>query len=349
MLRATGDDLACAIQYLQAENRILRSKLPDRITVTPAERTELVRLGRVLGDAIKSLISIVSPRTFLRWLHDADGRAAKPKAAPKPKPGRPATEQEIVELILRLARENSWGSTRILGELKKLGVRRIARSTVAKILRDHGLEPGPKRGPGSWHDFLMRHAATLWCSDFLSVKTVTLGGVVDMYLLFFLHLGTRRVYLAGITAQPDRNWVTQQARNFALHLDEQGLEITHLIIDHDTKYVAEFDAVLEAEGAEVKRVGPCLPDMNAHAERFCQSLRLECLDHFIFFGEDHLRHVVSHYLAHYLSERPHQGVGNRVLSESESDEESVLLPFPGGVKCQERLGGLLKHYYRAAA
>jgi putative transposase len=104
---------------------------------------------------------------------------------------------------VKLARENGWGYTRILGELRKLGIRTICRSTVVNILKDEGLDPGPKRGAGTWDEFVKRHAATLWACDFLSVRSVTMGGIVELYLLFFLHVGSRRVIVSAPTANPD--------------------------------------------------------------------------------------------------------------------------------------------------
>jgi hypothetical protein len=108
-----------------------------------ARAQRLIEYGRPLGTTIKYLIGIVSPRTFLRWL------GAEPPSSPKlGKPGRPRTEVEIRDLVLRLARETGWGYTRILGELKKLGVRAICRSTVINILKEHGLDP-PREEPSS--------------------------------------------------------------------------------------------------------------------------------------------------------------------------------------------------------
>ena len=195
--------------------------------------------------------------------------------------------------------------TRILGELKKLGIGTVCRSTVVNILNEAGLDPGPKRGEGTWSDFLKRHSATLWAADFLSVKSWTANGIVDLYLLFFIHVGTRRVIISNPTTSPNSEWVTQQARNASMTMDDWKLPITHLIIDHDTKFTDHFDAVFEAEGAVIKRVGPLAPNMNAYAERFVQTLRVECLDHFVICGEKHLQHLVKEFSAHYHEERPH--------------------------------------------
>ena len=132
-------------------------------------------------------------------------------------------------------------------------------------------------------------------------------------------------------------------------MDYWDLPITHLFIDHDTKFTDHFDAVFEAEGAEVKRVGPLAPNMNAYAERFVQTLKSECLAHFVILGEKHLRHLCTQFVAHYHCERPHQGRGNVPLSVTEPDDPPVLQFSTGKVECRERLGGLLRHYSRGAA
>jgi putative transposase len=341
---ATDKALAEYLEYLKAENRILRSKLPARVPVTPAERERLVKLGKPLGKAIKDLITIVSPRTFLRWANGETPARADQQPA---KRGRPATPVDVKELILKLARESGWGYTRILGELKKLGVRKVARSTVVKILKDNGLEPGPQRGEGSWADFLKRHATTLWACDFFTVKVWTKAGLVDFFVLFFLQVGSRRVYLANVTPHPDRDWVTQQARNFAMTLDEITDKPRFLIRDRDTKFVASFDTVMKAEEIEVIKTAIRAPNQNAYAERFVQTVRQECLDHFLICGEKHLRHLLTEFLAHYHRERAHQGLDNRPPVATPPPES----PGPVSVEkivCTERLGGLLKHYQRAA-
>ncbi len=317
------------------------------MAVTPAERQRLVRLGRPLGAKVKDLVTIVSPRTFARWLSGATRAPAKTTADTGRKPGRPRTPDDVRELVLRLARETGWGYTRILGELRKLGVRNISRQTIVNILKEAGLDPSPERKRGTWADFVNRHAAALWACDFLGVKTWTAAGLVDVYLLVFVHVGTRRAFVAGITARPDAAWVTQQACNASMQFADWTLPATHLLIDHDTKFVPGFDAVFAADGTEVKRVGPRAPNMNAHVERVIQTLRVECLDHFCVLGERHLHHLVSSYLVHYNEERPHQGVSNVPLTGAGPDPPDTL-PFPSAVVCRQRLGGLLKSYARAA-
>jgi putative transposase len=337
---ATDDERILQNQYFKVENRILRNKLPKRISVTPQERRLLLRFGKPLGSAIQQLVSIVAPRTFLRWLHEAKPTAPKARDGP----GRPPTEEAICELVLKFARETGWGYTRILGELKKLGIANIARSTVANILRANGFDTGPKRGEATWADFVARHAGTLWACDFFSKKVWTLGGLTEVFVLFFIHVGSRRVHIAGLTAKPGPGCVTEKAldvcREF-VGLDEQP---PFLLRDMDGKFPKEFDAVFKQAGVEVIPVGPRAPNLNAFAERFVLSIKSECLDHFVVFGEQHLRHLIDEYVIHYLEVRPHQGLENSLITEP-SEAPDTASP----VICQERLGGLLKHFYRRAA
>ena len=201
LARATENELVRYIEYLKGENRILRSKLPKRIAVTPAERTRLVKLGKPLGSAIKELIIVVSPRTFARWV---SGNSSK--GTPR-KPGRPRKPEEIRQLIVQMAKDTGWGYKRILGELEKLRIRNISRSTVARILKEHGFDPGPKRGHGTWHEFVQRHSKTLWATDFFTKKVWTPRGLVEYYVLFFIHIDTRRVHVAEghIRLSPERD------------------------------------------------------------------------------------------------------------------------------------------------
>jgi len=269
LARATEPELARMIEYLKAENRILRSKLPKRVTCTPAERARLVELGRKVGPAIKDLITIVHPRTFARWV------SGEKKGTARRKPGRPRTPEAIRELVIRMAQENGWGLGRILGELKKLGIRKVCKSTVRNILKEHGFDPGPKRGEGSWDEFIKMHAKTLWACDFLSVKAWTLGGLVEYFVLFFIQPGTRRVHIAGITANPDGVWMAQQARNLCMFFDDWPDKSEHIVCDRDTKFTQQFEAILESDDIELKRTAVRAPNQDVYAERFAQTIQQE--------------------------------------------------------------------------
>src|SRR5262249_37029360 len=156
------------------------------------------------------------------------------------------------------------------------------------ILKEHGLDPGPRRGEGTWSEFIKRHADTLWACDFFSKKVWTRNGLVDVFVLFFIHVGMRRVHVMGMTPNPDEVWMAQQARNALMIFAEQSVKFEYVIMDMDSKFTAQFRATLEADELEVVRVGPRKPNLNAYAERFVQTIRQECLDHFVCFGVDHL-------------------------------------------------------------
>ena len=139
------------IEFLKVENGILRSRLPKKTKFSYSERQKILRFGKPLGAAIRRVITITSYQSFRRWLKEEN---------PKPSPkitlrGRPRTKKEIQDMILRMARENAWGYTRILAELKKLNIKSISRNTVKNILKAHGIEPVPERGTDSWDAFSM--------------------------------------------------------------------------------------------------------------------------------------------------------------------------------------------------
>ena len=170
---------------------------------------------------------------------------------------------------------------------------------------------------------------------------------MDVFLLFFLHVGSRRVFLADLSARPDAVWVRQQAQNAVHRFAAEPIPPQILLRDYDAKFTAEFDGILQSAGVVVKKVGPRAPDLNAHIERWGRSLQEECLDHFVVFGEDHLRYLVDQYLAHYHLERHHQALQNETLTPPTFPLPG-LRSIPDGVGCAERLGGLLKHFYLRA-
>ena len=138
--------------------------------------------------------------------------------------------------------------------------------------------------------------------------------------------------------------MAQQARNFHILTADESEKPSHLIHDFDTKFTKQFDALVEADGAAVVKVGPAAPNLNSHAERWVQSIKHECLNYFIVFGEEHLRYLVTEYLAHYLQERPYQGLDNLPLTIAAAEPAGK-----GEIVCHERLGELLKHYERKVA
>ncbi|UUO05345.1 integrase core domain-containing protein [Blastopirellula sp. J2-11] len=321
---STQKELAAQIRYLKVENEVLRSKLPRRISVTAQEKNRLVKFGGKLGQAVHEIVTIVAPSTILRWIRESK----TPVGVKQVRKGRPRTKEEIRELIIRFARENDWGYTRIMGELKKLGIKPPSRNTVKNILKENGLEPGPERGEGTWDEFLKMHAATLWQCDFCAKRVLTLKGWRDLYLLIFLHVESRQVYIAPSTFHPNEEWVVGQAKAFQEHAKSEGLAVGTLMRDRDTKFQPAFDAVIESAGAEVKVGAFRSPNTNAFVERFIQTIQQECLDHFVVFGEQHMDHLVKEFVEFYHEERPHQGKENELLtSNDESQPECPLDRF----------------------
>ena len=250
--------------------------------------------------------------------------------------------------LIRFAWETDWGYTRMKGELIKLGLPGVGRTTIQNILKREGCDPGPGRGPTTWDDFIARHAKTLWAADFLSVKAWTSKGLRQMHLLAFIHIETRRVWVSPCTFHPNRDWVAQQARNFLMHMESAGLPGDLLLRDRDGKFAPIFDVILRSSGVEVKKLPVRSPNLNAFAERFVQTLKHECLEHFVIFGHKHLDYLVSTFIDYYHTQRPHQSKGNRPLLKL-VEPPPALPNTVGEVFCEERLGGLLKHYYRQAA
>ena len=180
----------------------------------------------------------MTPRTLPRW-HKALVR--RKWRQPVGRRGRPSLPAEVRELVLRLARENPrWGHRRICGELAKLGFR-VSATSIRRLLAQAKLEPAPRRDGPSWREFLHAQAASIVACDFFTVESLFLR---RYYALFFIAHGSRRVWLAGCTANPSGRWVTQQARNLGLDFSEQGVRF--LIRDRDSKYSGPFDEIFRS-------------------------------------------------------------------------------------------------------
>lgn len=340
LTKSTQRDLAKQVQFLKVENQILRAKLPKRISLQPWERQRLLKFGQPLHSAIYSLITIVSPRTFARWVLDAN-RNRRPC-----KRGRPPLVP-LRDLIVKIAAETGWGCTRVLGELRKLTRRKCSRQFVVNVMREHGFEPGPKRSESTWHQFIAMHAKTLWQCDFFSKKVITLTGVREFFILAFIHVGTRRVFVCPATTNPTEEWCRGQAIAFCRHARSQGIPAELVFHDRDSKFGKAFDAELARRGVQGNRIPYQSPNLQAYIERWIQTIQVECLDHFIVLGETHLDFLVTEFVRHFQHQRPHQGVGNVLLFESPAPPESV--PSTSEIRCEKSLGGLLKHYHRKAA
>jgi putative transposase len=263
---------------------------------------------------------------------------------------KPERQQRSVSFLPFKHRQNGadgaggrWGYTRIRGALRNLG-HEIGRNTIKRILAENGFDPAPlRKQPMSWETFLKAHWGAIAATDFFSVEVLTRTGLVRYFVLFILDLRSRRVEIAGIARRPDGEWMKQIARNLTDAEDGFLNGARYLIHDRDPLFTDAFRALLELSDVKTVKLPARSPDLNAYAERFVLSIRSECLDQIIPLGERHLRKAVREYTEHYHAERNHQGRGNELI-ETPCEEPNM----DGTVECQERLGGVLKYYRRAA-
>jgi hypothetical protein len=223
----------------------------------------------------------------------------------------------------------------------------VSDQTVGNILRRYGIAPAPKRSQTTtWKQFLATHMAVLAGSDFFTVEVLTWRGLATYYVLFFLHLETRRVTLGGITRHPTETWMEQVARNAIDEASGHLHHIRYVLHDRDTKFCASFRTTLTSGGVKCIVLPARSPDLNAFAERWVRSVKEECLSKLILFGERALQRAIAEFIQHYHSERNHQGKGNVLLFPSSNDTRSN---GRAGLQCRERLGGLLNYYFARAA
>jgi transposase InsO family protein len=333
---ATDKDVELIV--LRHQVRILERQV-RRVRYRPADRAVLAALSRLLPrDRWQAFL--VTPATLLRWHREAGLRKWRAWRRQRG-PGGPPMSPELVELIVRLGRENrSWGCVRVQGELRKLGIR-LGATSVRRVLRRHGLGPAPRRGP-TWAEFLKARANGILATDFFTVDTVFFK---RLYVLFAIEHATRWVHLLGVTEHPGNSFVTQAARNLVGDLEEKRHPMKFLIRDRDAKFTASFDEVFSLAAIRVVKGPVRSPRANAYAERFVRTVRAECLDWTFVLGRCHLHAVLREYLAHYNAERPHRGLGLGVPSGRAPPEP----PAPLSVHRHDVLGGLIHEYRTVAA
>ena len=255
---------------------MLKEKLGKRrILLNDDQRRRLAVKGKILGrKRLQEVGTLFTPDTILRW-HQILIAKKWDYSERRKSVGRPPVSQEIIDLVLRFARENpTWG----------------------------------------------------------------------YYLLFVMEVATRRVHFAGCTPNPNEAWMKQIARELTNFEDGFLNGKRYLLMDRDAKFCPAFKDILENEGVNPVPLPPKSPNLNAHLERYFGSLKSECLDKMIFFGEKSLRNAVREYVAHHHGERNHQGLGNRIIAPGDEVGQAA-----GEIHCRERLGGLLRYYYRTAA
>ena len=330
--RADAKDIEIAV--LRHQLTVLRRQVA-RPRYTPADRMLLATLARFLPRDRWSAF-LVTPATLLRWHRDLVRRRW---TYPNTRIRR-GLDQDTIELVLRLARENPrWGYLRIVGEARKLGVR-VSATSVRNILRRHRLGPAPRRRGGpTWAQFLRSQAPGVLACDLFSVETVTL---TRLYVLFVIAVDRRRVWIAGITAHPTQAWMTQRARELLIDLGEQASRFRLLLRDRDTKFSTAFDAVFTADGIRVVKTPVRAPRANSYAERWVRTVRTEATDWILIRGPRHLDRVLTEYVDFYNTARPHRAL-----------ELQPPLPGPPAdprrpVQRTDHLGGLIHDYHRAA-
>jgi putative transposase len=333
-----ADQRQQAVADLVDENRILRAHLRGRVRLTDEERRRLAVHGHRLGRRrLGQVATIVTPDTILRWHRQLIAR----KWTYATRPGRRGVLAEIRRLIIRMAEENpTWGYTRIQGALKNVG-HRVGRSTIARILKAHGLPPVPDR-PTSWQTFLRAHWGAIAGADFFTTEVWTWRGLVTYYTVFVIDLASRRIQIVGSTPHPGDLFMRQVGRT--LTAAEVGLLRDHrvLICDRDQKWSREVRRLLNEAGLRVVQTPLQAPNANAYAERFVRSIKEECLDRIIPIGERHFRRALTEFVDHYHRERNHQGLDNALI------DDSTCRPTGRRIRRRPRLGGLLNYYERAA-
>ena len=331
---------------LRHQVEILKRQLKQTPRVSRSEKLPLAVLTARLKvthqyttKQLRNTIRLFQPETVLRWHRDMV--RWKWRYSNKSKGGRPRTRAEIEQLVVRLARKNArWGYGKIEGELLKLGIE-IGETTVVEILERHHIPPSPERiASVSWRHLMNHYKEQLIACDFFTVETVFLQTI---YVLFIIEIGTRRVHLAGCTAHPRAQWVTQQARHFVWTLQDEDRAVRFLIHDRDKAFAESFDTVFRSEHIKVIHTPVRAPNANAFAERWVRTVREECLDHLLIINQAHLTRVLREFIDYYNRARPHQGLKQQIPIAAPTSRNT------GTIRRRDVLGGIIHDYYRVAA
>jgi transposase InsO family protein len=320
---------------------VLRRQV-GRVRYQRADRLWLAALSRLIPRRRWGEVFAVTPATLLAWHRRLVTR--KWDYTSRRRPGRPPTAAALRKLVIRIAMDNpAWGHRRVQGELVRLG-HSIAASTVWQILQDAGMDPAPRRSGPTWKQFLSAQAHGILAADFVHVDTVLLRRI---YALIVIEHGTRRVHLAGITANPDAAWTTQAARNFLLDLGQLTTSVKFLIRDRAGQFTGSLDAVFTAAGIRILASPPQAPRANAICERIIGTLRRELFDRSLIVNEHHLGRVLTEYLLHYNTARPHRSLGQLAPAQAPTRPPEINLA-EHRIRRKQVLGGLIHEYQIAA-
>lgn len=279
----------------------------------------------------QKVLVFVQPRTVIAWQHRRF-REYWAKLSRSGNPGRPTVSKEIRSLIRTLSKANPlWGSPRIVGELRELGIE-VAKSTVEKY------RVRPRKPPSPiWKAFLNNHVDELVAIDFFVVSTLDFR---MLFVLVILAHDRRRVVHFNVTEHPTEQWTAQQIVE-AFPWDEAP---RYLLRDRDSIYGAQFPRRVHSLGIEEVITAPRSPWQNPFAERLIGSIRRDCLDHVIVLNERHLKRLLVRYFDYYHRWRTH-----RSLAMDCPEPREIQLPDLGPVKEMPEIGGLHHHYERLAA
>jgi transposase InsO family protein len=316
--------LEAEIWALRQQINVLRRTAPTKHAFSAIDRLIFVGLYW-LFPKIREALAIVKPETVVRW-HRAGFRSYW-RWKSRARGGRPTVALEIRELIREMSIANPlWGAPRIHGELLKLGIE-IGQTSVAKYM-------ARRRGPPSqgWKTFLRNHADGIAAMDLFVVPTVSFR---LLYGLLIIGHGRRQILWFGVTAHPTAEWIANQITQ-ACGWDQTPC---YLIRDRDGAYGEVFIRRLRSMGIRDRPTSPRSPWQNGYAERLIGSIRRECLDHVVVFGERHLRHVLLSYMNYYNEARTH-------LSLEKDSPVSRNVERAGHILCRPVLGGLHHLYLR---
>jgi transposase InsO family protein len=324
-------DLFKPRRRLVAENLFLRHQLnialrraPPRLRLSGCDRAMLLWVTR-LWPSLLGMVQVVEPETILRW-HRAGFRAFWRWKSRK-RVGRPRIDEGLRDLIQQMSRQNpTWGAPRIHGELLMLGFE-VAQSTVSKYVPQG-------RGPRSqgWKTFLRNQAQAIAAVDLCVVPTLSFD---RLFAFLVLGHGRRQLLWFAVTRHPTAEWLARQITEAFPWTSAP----TYLVRDNDRAYGRAFRSRVRAMGIRDRPISPRAPWQNGHVERLIGTVRRECLDRVLIFGEAHLRRILSSYAAYYNEVRPHLALGKDAPLRRPVQRSGVILAIP-------ILSGLHHHYVR---
>jgi len=297
------------------------------------------------SEGLRKYCQIVKPATLLAWFRELGARKYD---SSRRKVGRPRQARDIRKLVVEMALANlGWGYTKIRGALRTGLKIEIGRTTEANILAEEGIDPAPEREKKrTWKQFMRMHWETLYACDFFSVEALGMSGTVRYMVFFVIEIKTRAVEIGGIEVDPGGEWMKQVARNLTDPVDGFLRSAKYLIHDRDPLFTEAFAAILRTGGVKCVKLPASSPNCNPHAERFVKTIKYECLNNFVIFGERHLRYLIKEFVEHYQTERFHQAIGGQLIRNVGPTNDNGA---DGEVACRSRLGGMLNYYHREAA